>query len=412
MSIQSEINRLKQNISDSFTAVGEKGGTVPGSKVSGNLAAAIDSIPQGVELNFEVVGGTSAPVNPRENTLWVNTGTQVTKWAIAVDNPYMTKENLYPANEDSGVVSGYYLDSDNTYVSDSNYKVISSITLPVNTVSVTIPTSISDSTQAFHIFQTVDGSLISSAVRNPENFTYDVPGNAHYLRASVSTKDFKSIIANVNTAVSGDVWITADTIPNAGAFNALKVNGIQVYPLSARQYINGVWKKASAKIYRNGEWGDCVRQIYERGKTEYILETKGLKHKSTSVYTAVAPTAGSDSTSFWASVNVTASSGGREGVVYFSPKIDLTNASTLYVYGVFNSDYSSSMPYIGIWSEIGTNAQENRVTFKTVCSSTSEKVTKTVAVDVSKLAGKYYIGFYLSATIEKCSVAVIQTYFD
>jgi hypothetical protein len=50
MSIQSEINRLKQNVSAAFTAIGNKGGTVPNSKVSGNLASAINSIPEGVAV--------------------------------------------------------------------------------------------------------------------------------------------------------------------------------------------------------------------------------------------------------------------------------------------------------------------------------------------------------------------------
>lgn len=45
MSVQSEINRLKQAISDAFTAVSNKGCTVPASKTSGNLASAIESIP-------------------------------------------------------------------------------------------------------------------------------------------------------------------------------------------------------------------------------------------------------------------------------------------------------------------------------------------------------------------------------
>lgn len=50
MSIQSEINRLKQAVSDAFTAIGNKGGTVPTSKVSGNLESAINSIPAGVTV--------------------------------------------------------------------------------------------------------------------------------------------------------------------------------------------------------------------------------------------------------------------------------------------------------------------------------------------------------------------------
>ena len=56
MSIQSEINRLKQAVSDAFTTIGNKGGTVPSSKVSGNLATAIQSIPEGVTV--KVVEGS------------------------------------------------------------------------------------------------------------------------------------------------------------------------------------------------------------------------------------------------------------------------------------------------------------------------------------------------------------------
>lgn len=85
MSIQSEINRLKQAVSDAFTAIGNKGGTVPSSKVSGNLATAINSIPEGVELNFEVVGGTTQP-SPKENIIWVNTNT-ITDWVFSATQP-------------------------------------------------------------------------------------------------------------------------------------------------------------------------------------------------------------------------------------------------------------------------------------------------------------------------------------
>ena len=59
MSIQSEINRLKQAVSDAFTAIGNKGGTVPTSKVSGNLASAINSIPAGVDV--KITSGTFTP---------------------------------------------------------------------------------------------------------------------------------------------------------------------------------------------------------------------------------------------------------------------------------------------------------------------------------------------------------------
>lgn len=39
-------------------------------------------------LGFKIVGGTTQPVNPRENTIWVNTEKEITEWAFATENPY------------------------------------------------------------------------------------------------------------------------------------------------------------------------------------------------------------------------------------------------------------------------------------------------------------------------------------
>lgn len=47
MSVQSEINRIKTNIAGAYSAVSEKGGTVPQTQNSSNLAEAIRSIPSG-----------------------------------------------------------------------------------------------------------------------------------------------------------------------------------------------------------------------------------------------------------------------------------------------------------------------------------------------------------------------------
>lgn len=56
------------NIANAFTAVGNKGGTVPSSKVSGNLTDAIASIPDGVQVQIKTgtvtgVSGSAKTVN-------------------------------------------------------------------------------------------------------------------------------------------------------------------------------------------------------------------------------------------------------------------------------------------------------------------------------------------------------------
>lgn len=41
----------------------------------------------GAQLNFAVVGGTTQPSDPAENTIWVNTDADITAWAFAAEEP-------------------------------------------------------------------------------------------------------------------------------------------------------------------------------------------------------------------------------------------------------------------------------------------------------------------------------------
>lgn len=109
---------------------------------------------EGAELNFEVVGGISAPASPKENTIWVNTNTAITDWV----------------------------------------------------------------------------------------FSATQPPNA-----------------------SGRMWISTGT-SSAIEFNALKKNGIQVYPISANQYVSGALVYKEAKIYQGGEWVEWWQgQLFDNG---------------------------------------------------------------------------------------------------------------------------------------------------
>lgn len=51
------------------------------------FVTAIEGIKGGGDLNFEVVGGTTRPSNPKENTIWVNTNTEITAWAFGAEEP-------------------------------------------------------------------------------------------------------------------------------------------------------------------------------------------------------------------------------------------------------------------------------------------------------------------------------------
>lgn len=51
----------------------------------------------------------------------------------------------------------------------------------------------------------------------------------------------------------GEVWISTGT-SSPVEFNALKKNGLQVYPLSANKCVNGAWENMNAEIYIGGKW--------------------------------------------------------------------------------------------------------------------------------------------------------------
>ncbi|MBQ4651899.1 MAG: hypothetical protein IJB78_04205 [Oscillospiraceae bacterium] len=48
----------------------------------------------GAGLKLKVVGGTAAPANPRENTVWVDTDTEIEGWAFSSAQPESPKEGM------------------------------------------------------------------------------------------------------------------------------------------------------------------------------------------------------------------------------------------------------------------------------------------------------------------------------
>ena len=116
-------------------------------------------------------------------------------------------------------------------------------------------------------------------------------------------------------AAAGMVWITTGT-RSPVEFNALKKNAIQVYPISAKQYISGAWVDKVAKSYQGGEWVEWFDgTVYDNGKFapgfSYVTKagnTESWVDASTDAYLAAT---------------------GRFGFIYLTPKIDMTPYTTL-----------------------------------------------------------------------------------
>lgn len=82
-----------------------------------------------------------------------------------------------------------------------------------------------------------------------------------------------------------DVWFPTG-IESDVEFNALKKNGLHVYPTSAKQYVNSALVDLEAKSYLNGAWVEWWDGYYYRAGNEYenitggwvIKEKKGTKN--------------------------------------------------------------------------------------------------------------------------------------
>lgn len=85
-------------------------------------------------------------------------------------------------------------------------------------------------------------STPSTQVENAIWVNTDIPIASYYF-SSVEPGDLSV----------GDVWFSIST-DSSVAFNALKKNGIMVYPVSAKQYDGSSLVEKTAKIYQEGNW--------------------------------------------------------------------------------------------------------------------------------------------------------------
>lgn len=211
----------------------------------------------GTALNFRVLGGTSTPSDPKENTIWVNTSTTITDWVFSATQP---------------------------------------------------------------------------------------------------------------TSATGRVWFLAGASSTA-EFNVLKKNSIQVYPISAKQYVNGAWVDKTAKTYQGGAWVDWWNgELFDSGN-QYEAITGGWVQGSYEVYGG--ENASSGSFTVGNNIDLTANGGQSCVSVRTAKKIDLTRFNTVTATFTGNGYVLAASATSGVPTVLGASGGN---------------------IDVSTLSGEYYVG--------------------
>ncbi len=96
-------------------AIRDKGKTTEALTFPVDFISAVEAI-SGVELNFEVVGGTEQPVNPKENTVWVNTETEITGYTFSSSQPSASEGHVWISTEKKSTAEFNALKNDALYV--------------------------------------------------------------------------------------------------------------------------------------------------------------------------------------------------------------------------------------------------------------------------------------------------------
>lgn len=332
----------------------------------------------GAGLNFKVVGGTVQPINPKENTLWINTDVDIESWTFAAENPYIKSEDFYSEGE---VKAGYYLKNDGAETAGSNYEICT-IELPSTATSFTVTAGSTSTTTVCHVFYDADGEMMSAVNRQTGRNTFAIPSGAASVRVSLRDEDTKAVeITYEDGATEGAVWIPTGS-SSLTPFNALKKNNVTVYPMKCAQFVSGAWTDKNAAIYQAGAWVDLWNgKLYDYGD-EYEPVTGGFVEAYKNSIGTRTFTKNEDSL-YFKSTGTT--SGGAHIYASTEKKINLNSFSTLYA-RIKHSPSSGTSFYLA------AHTRNDEPVYDVPCvlrqSSSKEGI---VSLDISGLSGEHYI---------------------
>lgn len=218
--------------------------------------------------------------------------------------------------------------------------------------------------------------------------------NTIWVNTDVKITSWLFSVSEPTDPVDGMVWFVT-SVSSPVEFNALKKNGIQVYPISAKQYISGTWVEKTAKSYLMGSWKEWATYLYNAGSIVEQLRFMGRPHNSTNTLTGsnVTITYNSDNITIYNNANSHAG-----GFVYFPTKVDLSQYKTLTARMSISSPSAGWEIGLGVYSSLTAgNMNDTSVASAFFSGDTS---MHDYTIDVSSLSGEYYICFVVYGSYE------------
>lgn len=186
------------------------------------------------------------------------------------------------------------------------------------------------------------------------------------------------------TPEDGMVWIFTGATSTA-PFNALKKNGITVYPIYAKKYSGGAWVDVDAKTYQNGAWVNWWGgELYTNGD-EWEHITGGFATMGRGLESGATATKELTITRGDGSITFKQTASAACGIAYFPNKIDLRGFKTLKCDATMSNTTWSGLC---IWTTLDGLCSNGRVARLSSANGGELDVTDLNDSD------KYYIGFF------------------
>lgn len=346
----------------------------------------------GARLNFKIVGGTTRPETPRENTIWINTDTAIGEYVFRAEpnNKVLTStktatnqwgfennsKTLRAANPNERTAVFECLpDTEYTLTKSSGnlWYVAASRQAPAAGVDITV------------LKATSNDASTATAVRTPANARYLYIFVNNQSLASECTASYKKYLRDDGSDLqAGDLWIRTAAQSNI-SLNALTKNALIICLTYAFQWDDARWVQKDGQIYQNQKWLPFKVLFYEDGK-QYTDLTGGYEvTRNDNSRAAVGEN--------FLQVSSTAADNGLWPASYISTKskIDFTGIGGLRFVGRVTSYANGgggehySVGYLGISS---ANSNDGNFAAKVNITQAGDF---DVRVDTSACVGEYYI---------------------
>lgn len=325
MSIQSEINRISQNVADSLTAVAAKGVIVPSGSTSDDLPDLIAQISSGggggmtvietqdshggtiVEITGEVVTlQTKTNITPTESSQTIQADEGYTGLSSVQINPISStyigsgitsrsSSDLSASGATVTVPSGYYASQATKSVANGTIGTPTATKGAVSNHSISVTPSVNVTTEGYvtsgartGTAVTVSASeLVSGSETKTANGTYDVTNLASLVVNVASTsknvQTEQSTTRRNNTALGSIISLTCSTSGTYDVYwTCARTNTSQTW--GSQLYIGGV-----AYGTENTTWSNNVQNNYLTGVSIVANQTVAVYGRSRSGYYIHAP---------------------------------------------------------------------------------------------------------------------------